>query len=66
MPFHEDDFGHIAKSVGVEAIVNGSDYPHPEGLLWPCEMTEEMSGFSEREIFQMMRGNAASLLGITP
>jgi hypothetical protein len=29
-------------------------------------MTEEMSGFSEREIFQMMRGNAVSLLGITP
>jgi predicted TIM-barrel fold metal-dependent hydrolase len=64
VPFHEDDFSHIAKSVGVDVILNGSDYPHPEGLLWPAEMVEEMEGFSEGEIYQMMRGNAAKMLGI--
>lgn len=64
VPFHEDDFSHIAKSVGVDVILSGSDYPHPEGLLWPAEMVEEMEGFSESEIYQMMRGNAAKMLGI--
>jgi predicted TIM-barrel fold metal-dependent hydrolase len=64
VPFHEDDFSRIAQSVGVETIVNGSDYPHPEGLLWPSEMTEEMDEFSEHEVYKMMRGNAANMLGI--
>jgi hypothetical protein len=27
-------------------------------------MVEEMEGFSEGEIYQMMRGNAAKMLGI--
>ncbi|GAA4099329.1 hypothetical protein GCM10022414_25710 [Zhongshania borealis] len=64
MPFHEDDFSRIAEAAGVDTIVNGSDYPHPEGLKWPVEMVAEMGDFGDAEIRQMMRGNAAAMLGL--
>lgn len=66
VPFHEDDLQRLVQAVGVEAIVNGSDFPHPEGLLWPAEMVEEMSGFSAEDQRRIMRGNAASWLGLAP
>ncbi len=64
VPFHEDDFARIAEAAGVDTIVNGSDYPHPEGLKWPVEMVAEMGDFGDAEIRQMMRGNAAAMLGL--
>jgi predicted TIM-barrel fold metal-dependent hydrolase len=64
VPFYEDDMQAIAKAIGVDAMVMGSDYPHPEGLLWPVEMEEEFDGFSDADIRKMMRSNAASWLGL--
>lgn len=64
VPFHEDDFQALARAAGVECLVNGSDFPHPEGLLWPVEMEEEMAAFNENEVRKMMRSNAASSLGL--
>ena len=64
VPFHEDDFSRIAQAAGIETIVNGSDYPHPEGLQWPVEMVDEMKDFNDGQIRQVMRGNAAALLGL--
>jgi predicted TIM-barrel fold metal-dependent hydrolase len=64
VPFHEDDFPRLAHCIGADAIINGSDYPHPEGLIWPVEMEEEMSEFSPEDVRKMMRSNAAGWLGL--
>lgn len=41
---------------------NGSDYPHPEGLLWPAEFVEELDGLPEEAVRRIMRDNLASLV----
>ena len=64
VPFHEDNFEELAATIGVECIVNGSDYPHPEGLLDPVEMEEEMQSFDAADVRKMMRSNAAEWLGL--
>ncbi|WP_373087521.1 amidohydrolase family protein [Zhongshania sp.] len=63
VPFHEGGFSLIAEAAGIEAIVNGSDYPYPEGLQWAVEMMDEMDGVNDAQIRKVMRGNAAALLG---
>lgn len=64
VPFHEDSFKALEASIGINCIISGSDYPHPEGLLWPVEMEEEMQGFNAADIRKMMRSNAADWLGL--
>lgn len=64
VPFHEDSIAAVAAAVGVESVINGSDYPHPEGLLWPAEMVENLSTFTPADQRRIMRGNAAEWLGL--
>jgi predicted TIM-barrel fold metal-dependent hydrolase len=64
VPFYEDDFAELAAAVGVERLLLGSDFPHPEGLAWPAEMADELSAFSPDQVRRIMRGNAAALLGL--
>jgi len=61
-PFFEDDVPALAACIGVEHVLNGSDYPHPEGLVWPAEFIEELDGMSEADQRLVMRENFASLL----
>ena len=65
VPFYEDSFAEVVKAAGVDAVVNGSDFPHPEGLEWPEEMVDELSDFSDRDVRKIMRDNAANLLGLS-
>lgn len=66
VPFYEDDIAAVAEAIGVERVINGSDYPHPEGLAEPAEMLDELCGFSAQEQREIMRGNAARLFGLDP
>jgi predicted TIM-barrel fold metal-dependent hydrolase len=66
VPFYEDDFASLAQAAGVECLLNGSDFPHPEGLARPVEMAEELAGFRPEDVRRIMRGNAAELLGLAP
>jgi predicted TIM-barrel fold metal-dependent hydrolase len=61
-PFFEDDVTVLCRLIGVEHVLNGSDYPHPEGLLWPVEFVEELEGLSDADVRRVMRDNLASLL----
>lgn len=63
-PFHEEDPVAVADMVGVDHILFGSDYPHPEGLSDPISYVDELSGFSDDDIARIMGGNLADLLGI--
>jgi hypothetical protein len=62
-PFFEDDIPALARLLGVEHVLGGSDYPHPEGLLWPAEFADELPGMSAAEIRKIMRDNLAVLAG---
>jgi predicted TIM-barrel fold metal-dependent hydrolase len=60
-PFYEDDCVEIASVMGADHVLNGSDYPHPEGLARPEEFVEELHGLPDREIRLIMRDNLRAL-----
>lgn len=65
VPFYEDNICGVAEAIGVESLINGSDYPHPEGLAWPTDMTYYLKDLSsKKDIKKIMRENACTLLGI--
>jgi len=61
-PFFEDDVVGLADAIGVDHVLNGSDYPHPEGLLWPDEFLEELEGMSDPDVRLIMRDNFEQLV----
>ena len=64
-PYFEEDIEELAKLIGVERILFGSDFPHPEGISRPLDFKEYVSGFSESDQHKIMGGNARPLLGIS-
>ncbi len=60
-PFFEDDILALTKTIGPGHVLNGSDYPHPEGLMWPVEFADELEGLADRDIRNIMRDNFAGL-----
>ena len=43
-PFWEEDLGALAELIGVDHVLFGSDYPHPEGLADPASYVDELDG----------------------
>lgn len=63
-PFWEDDLGELADIVGVDRVLFGSDYPHPEGLRQPRDFASRLDGCDATVTRQVLRGNTAALLGL--
>jgi predicted TIM-barrel fold metal-dependent hydrolase len=63
-PFWEEDLGALAELIGVEHVLFGSDYPHPEGLADPASYVDELEGLPEESIRKIMGGNLAALMGV--
>ena len=61
-PFYEDDIRGLADCIGVDHVLFGSDYPHAEGLADPLAFVDDLDGFSDAEVRQVMSSNALSLL----
>jgi len=61
-PYHEEDIPALVRSYGVERVVFGSDYPHPEGLADPVSYVEQLDGLTHDEIAKVMGGNLAEVL----
>jgi predicted TIM-barrel fold metal-dependent hydrolase len=61
-PFYEDDVVGLARLIGANHVLNGSDYPHPEGLAEPIEFIDELEGLADTEIRKIMRDNFAALV----
>ena len=61
-PFFEDDIPALTRCLGVSQVLNGSDYPHPEGLASPVEFVDELNGLDAAAVRAIMRDNFASLL----
>ncbi len=63
-PFPEDNLQDLIASIGPGRVLCGSDWPHPEGIANPIEFAEGLNGLNAAQLRQVMRGNAAKLLGI--
>jgi predicted TIM-barrel fold metal-dependent hydrolase len=63
-PFWEDDLGALSDMIGVDQVLFGSDYPHPEGLADPASYVEELAGLPDESVRKIMGGNLARLMGV--
>jgi predicted TIM-barrel fold metal-dependent hydrolase len=63
-PFWEEDMSELAELIGVERVLFGSDYPHPEGLADPVSYVDALSKFDEADQAKIMGGNLARLLSV--
>jgi predicted TIM-barrel fold metal-dependent hydrolase len=63
-PFWEEDLGALAELIGVDHVLFGSDYPHPEGLADPPSYVDELAGLPDQTIRKIMGGNLARLMNV--
>ena len=61
-PFHEEDPVGLVKLIGVDNVLFGSDYPHPEGMFDPVTFVDELDSLTEEEQAKVMGGNLARLM----
>jgi len=63
-PFWEEDLGALAELIGVDHVLFGSDYPHPEGLADPASYVDELEGLPDDTVRKIMGGNLAHLMKV--
>ncbi len=63
-PFWEEDLGALAELIGVDHVLFGSDYPHPEGLADPASYVDELEGLPDETVRKIMGGNLARLMNV--
>jgi predicted TIM-barrel fold metal-dependent hydrolase len=63
-PFWEEDLGALAELIGVDRVLFGSDYPHPEGLEDPASYVQELAGLPDESVRKIMGGNLARLMRV--
>ena len=61
-PFPEDDIVKVVQEVGHEAIVLGSDWPHPEGLASPMEFADLLTDLPQDQQRYILREGGRALL----
>jgi predicted TIM-barrel fold metal-dependent hydrolase len=63
-PFYEDDLADLARLIGTDRIIFGSDWPHAEGLADPLSYIEDLdaAGYSPADADKVMYANTASLV----
>ena len=64
-PFWEEDYGHLAKLLGEDHVLFGSDFPHPEGLEHPVALRRTISPTTAPNWSRkFMGGNLAQLMNV--
>jgi predicted TIM-barrel fold metal-dependent hydrolase len=63
-PFWEEKFSELAKLVGTDRVVFGSDWPHPEGLKDPITFIDDLADMSQDDIEKIMGRNMMDLLKV--
>jgi predicted TIM-barrel fold metal-dependent hydrolase len=63
-PFHEDDTPGLIDVIGVDNVLFGSDFPHPEGMADPISFVDELEGCSPDAVAKVMGGNLGRLMNV--
>jgi predicted TIM-barrel fold metal-dependent hydrolase len=65
-PFWEDDFKTMADLCGIDRIMFGSDWPHPEGLSDPINLVDDLvrHGLDDEGVRKVMGGNMVDLFKV--
>lgn len=64
-PFREDDIIGLTELLGDDAVVAGSDWPHPEGEVVPLDFAARIEGkVPESTCRKVVHDNAAKALGL--
>jgi len=61
-PFYEDPVGKVAALIGIERVLFGSDWPHPEGLAQPLEFLQDIADLDPEQTRKVMSSNLQGLL----
>ncbi|MBW8826735.1 MAG: amidohydrolase [Acidobacteria bacterium] len=62
-PYHEEDAVALGELIGVERVLFGSDFPHPEGLAVPSSFADQLATLSAEDRRAVMRDNALRFMG---
>ena len=62
-PFYEDDVREVCDALGVDRVLLGSDWPHPEGLSEPRAWLPDFSSLTRTEQRLCLRENLQLLSG---
>ena len=64
-PFHEDRIDQLIEEIGVDHVLFGSDFPHPEGLAEPCSYIDHLPpGLPAEDVRAIMGGNLARVMKV--
>jgi len=63
-PFYEDDLSKLTDLLGVDRVLFGSDYPHPEGLAHPSHYLDAIETLSDADQAKIMGGNLSRLIPV--
>ncbi|WP_262401401.1 amidohydrolase family protein [Actinomadura sp. CNU-125] len=65
-PFWEENMADLAEMIGVDKVLFGSDYPHPEGLADPVTYVDALDKkrLSDKDQADIMGGNLARLMSV--
>lgn len=63
-PFHEDDMAALIGHIGVDHVLFGSDYPHPEGLAEPTSFVDHLPPLPPEDVALIMGGNLSRLMKV--
>ena len=63
-PFHEENPKGLAELIGVDHVLFGSDFPHPEGLADPITFVDDLEGMDQANVAKVMGGNLARIMNV--
>ena len=63
-PFYEEGIDDLINLIGVEQVLYGSDWPHPEGLAEPKGFFAFAEDMDERRTRDFMGDNARRLMNL--
>ena len=63
-PFYEEGVSDLIDLIGVDRVLYGSDYPHPEGLAQPTHYADGLSHLRVEDQAKIMGGNLSRLVTV--
>jgi predicted TIM-barrel fold metal-dependent hydrolase len=61
-PFPEEDVIGLTEMIGVDRVLFGSDWPHPEGNITPADYVDCIQKLDSADVKKIMRDNALELI----